>query len=258
MLLTKLPQPEPEPEPQQPPHDALSAPLGAADPAVEVLRLRALLASTEQVVASQKAELVASAAKVRRLEEQLDALAGGQAVPIADHQAEVWARHAAQREAAAARSELSIIRQQKQSHHESAVSELLWLEGEAKRGRASQLELQIEEAKHRTAASRVQMLESELERLTDEVRELRTRGAGVHYGVRAAPADARATERLAPAAPRPPSRPSSPRALLPKPVASVYDHWSGAGAKANLKAEMRRVAEHQRELGAHQRDLAAA
>ena len=43
---------------------------------------------------------------------------------------------------------------------------------------------------------------------------------------------------------RPHSLPPSPRSLLPRPVAEVYDRYHGAGMKANLKNEMRKLASH--------------
>jgi hypothetical protein len=126
------------------------------------------------------------------------------------------------------------------------------------------------------------VLEGEVEMLTKEVRELRRTGAGVH-GLQERMA-ARVTEQLrdgtggagtgdgggaaaaaaagggsrAAGVGRPHSLPPSPRALLPQPVADVYDRYSGAGAKANLQAEMKRLEEHKKELAEHQRDLAAA
>ena len=100
------------------------------------------------------------------------------------------------------------------------------------------------------------MLEAEVEMLTKEVRELRQTGAGIH-GLQERVA-ARLTEQIrggggTAGAPRPHSPLSSPRALLPQPVADVYDRYSGAGAKVNLQAEMKRLEEHKRELGDHQR-----
>lgn len=102
------------------------------------------------------------------------------------------------------------------------------------------------------------VLEAEVDMLTKEVRELRQTGAGIH-GLQERMA-ARVTEQLRDgggateaAAPRPHSLPPSPRALLPQPVADVYDRYSGAGAKANLQAEMKRLEEHKLELANHQR-----
>lgn len=103
----------------------------------------------------------------------------------------------------------------------------------------------------------MEMLEAEVEMLTKEVRELRQTGAGIHsLQERVA---ARLTEQIRAGAggnadtPRPLSPPSSPRALFPQAVADVYDRYSGAGARANLQAEMKRLEEHKRELGDHQR-----
>ena len=119
------------------------------------------------------------------------------------------------------------------------------------------LTLQIEQTKHRAAAARVAVLEAEVESLTKEVRELRKTGAGMHgLQERMAARDAehfRHDGTAATAASRPHSLPPSPRAMLPQPVADVYDRYSGAGAKANLHAEMKRLEEHKRELADHQR-----
>ena len=105
--------------------------------------------------------------------------------------------------------------------------------------------------------ARVEVLESEVQMLTEEVRELRRNGAGIH-GIQERMA-ARVTEALRDGGstearePRPRSLPASPRALLPQPVADVYDRYSGAGAKANMMAEIKRLEEHKRELADHQR-----
>ncbi len=291
-------EPEPEPEPEASSSGLTLPPLpppppGAQSSELEVLRLRAKLAATEQVVAGHRTELLAEVERRRKLEGQLDEIAGGRAVSMEQYQAETWARHAAQREAAQLRAEMELLRSQEKERHDNAVGSLLWLESEAKRGRASVLELQvilerflrraanscfrivtavplalnsqyftsllsqIEQVKHRAAAARVTVLEAEVEMLTKEVRELRQTGAGIQ-GLQERMA-ARVTEQLrdgrsaeAPP-PRPHSLPPSPRALLPRPVADVYDRYSGAGAKANLQAEMKRLEEHKLELANHQR-----
>ena len=288
-------EPEPEPEPER-----LALPLlpppppGAQSSELEILRLRAKLAAAEQAIAGHRTELVAEVDRRRKLEAQLSDIASGRAVSMEQYQAETWARHAAQREAAQLRGEMDLLRSQEKERHDNAVASLLWLESEAKRGRACVLELQviycqapalvaqpaaprstqqsvslvlrpaictwlpvqIEQVKHRAAAARVEMLEAEVEMLTKEVRELRQTGAGIH-GLQERVA-ARLTEQIrggggTAGAPRPHSPLSSPRALLPQPVADVYDRYSGAGAKANLQAEMKRLEEHKRELGDHQR-----
>lgn len=117
--------------------------------------------------------------------------------------------------------------------------------------------MKIEQAKHRAASARVVVLEEEVEMLTKEVRELRKTGAGIH-GIEERMA-ARVTERLRDGGStearesRPHSLPASPRALLPQSVADVYDRYSGAGAKANMLTEMKRLEEHKKELADHQR-----
>ena len=138
------PEPEPEPElerlvlpllPQPPP--------GVQSSELEILRLRAKLAAAEQVIAGHRTELVAEVDRRRKLEAQLSDIACGRAVSMEHYKAEMWARHTAQREAAQLRAEIDLLHSQEKERHDNAVASLLWLESEAKRGRASVLELQV-------------------------------------------------------------------------------------------------------------------
>jgi hypothetical protein len=153
VLATTMPpgarrsEPEPEPEPEPSAVTSLPAlppaPAGAQSSALEVLRLRAQLAAAEQVIAGHRTELLAEAERRKQLEAQLNDVASGRAVSMEQHQQEVWARHAAQREAAQLRNEMELLRSQEKERHDNAVASLLWLESEAKRGRSSVLELQV-------------------------------------------------------------------------------------------------------------------
>jgi hypothetical protein len=154
---------EPEPEPeleQESPSGVILPPLpppppGAQSSELEVLRMRAKLAAAEQVIAGHRSELLTEVERRRKLEGQLDEIASGRAVSMEQYQAETWARHAAQREAAQLRGEMELLRSQEKERHDNAVGSLLWLESEAKRGRASVLELQVisERCFHRAASA---------------------------------------------------------------------------------------------------------
>ena len=134
-------QPEPESLSKLPPLPP--PPPGAQSSELEVLRLRAKLAAADQVIAGHRTELLAEVERRRNLESQLNDVASGRAVSMEQYKAETWARHAAQREAAQLRGEMDLLRSQEKERHDNAVGSLLWLESEAKRGRASVLELQV-------------------------------------------------------------------------------------------------------------------
>ena len=146
--MNQYPDTEPEPEPEPEPPNVTLPPLppppsGAQSSELELLRLRAKLAAAEQVIAGHRTELLSEVNRRRKLEVQLNDIANGRAVSMEQYQAETWARHAAQREAAQRRGRMDLLRSQEKERHDNAVGSLLWLESEAKRGRASVLELKV-------------------------------------------------------------------------------------------------------------------
>lgn len=216
---------------------------------VTELKLRRKLLSEEMLNVELQAELKAAKDLVRELQNQLTAVSEGGLVSVEQLRTAQWANHAMHREAAALRSELEAAQASTHAKHEAAVDSLLWLEKEARAGKAAMADLHIVEAKLRKSEARAQSLELEVATLTAEVNRLRRRGAGVTEPLAH-------VRRPAPVgAPHP--RLPSPTQLLPAEIALNRYTRTAIGTRARLDQEHQRLAARHEELAAARRDLDA-
>jgi hypothetical protein len=218
-----------------------------------VLKLRRQLSSEAALNAELHAELKAVRLLVRDLQYQLSAVSGGELVPADELKAAQWAQRAAQRETASLRSELDAVQAHTHAKHEKAVESLLWLEREARSGKAALAELELVGAQLRATKTRAESLEVEVATLRAEVNRLRRRGAGVIDERRRVSQHASGAAAGAVAA----AQPRSPVQVLPVEDAINRYTRSAVGTRARLTREAQRLAARQEEMSAAQRDLDA-